>query len=543
MIRAKTAFFLLAAAALAAALPACRTETPAPRPITPAEIEAHIRFLSDDLLEGRALGGRGIEIAALYQEQVFRGLGLEPAFPDGSYRQTFEARECAPDPKPALSVKAGSVNVSLEPLEEFVVNSYREDAPFRVSGELVYAGYGIQAPERDWDDLKGMDLAGKVLLVEINEPGNVPGGLFDGEAMTYYGRWVYKYEKAAELGAAGCLIIHDTKGAAYGWDVVRNGWSNEEYFLPDKPQPLFFRGWISAGAAERICAAAGRDRRALRAAAETRDFVPVPLEATAEVRQRCRYRSVSASNVAGLLRGSVRGPGERFIVFSAHYDHLGVDPTREGDRIFNGAVDNGSASAAMLALARLCAEAPERPRATLVFAAVTGEENQFLGSDYFVRHLPFPAEAVLADLNFEMTGVWGETEDVYAIGASHSDLDEIVSRAAARIGLRYTPERDTELGYFFRSDQFSFARNGLPAAWLHEGIVSRTRGAEYLPEKTAAYKKNGYHQVGDEIQPDWDFAGTIQIALWAREIAALLDASPDLPQFKPESSFKRKQPH
>ena len=343
MTRAKTAFFLLAAAALAAALPACRTDASAPRPITPAEIEAHIRFLSDDLLEGRALGGRGIEIAALYQEQVFRGLGLEPAFPGGSYRQTFEARECAPDPKPSLSVAAGGVNVSLEPREEFVVNFYREDAPPSVSGELVYAGYGIQAPERDWDDLKGMDLAGKVLLVEINEPGNVPGGLFDGESMTYYGRWVYKYEKAAELGAAGCLIIHDAKGAAYGWDVVRNGWSNEEYFLPDKPQRLFFRGWISAGAAERICAAAGRDRgpSGRRPKPGSR---PCPLRATARSQQRCRYRSVSASNVAGLLRGSVRGPGSGSSSFP-HYDHLGVDPTRDGDRIFQRAVDiNGSAA-------------------------------------------------------------------------------------------------------------------------------------------------------------------------------------------------------
>ena len=531
---------LLLGVVISAVIPACKPAGSADRGITPAEIEAHIRFLSDDLLEGRALGSRGIEIAALYQEQHFRRIGLEPAF-DGSYRQSFEVRECAPDPNPVMRIAAGGKTVSLQPSKEFVVNSYREDAPLRVSGELVYVGFGVQAPEREWDDLKGMDVAGKILLVEINEPGNVPGGIFDGEAMTYYGRWVYKFEKAAELGAAGCLIIHDAKGAAYGWDVVQNGWSNEEFFLPDKPRPLYFQGWISGEAAERICAAAGRDRAALRAAAETREFAPVPLGMKVEVGQKCRFRSVPASNVVGLLRGSGRGAEERFIVFSAHFDHLGMDPLRDGDQIFNGAVDNCSATAAMLALAGSYAETPDRPKATLVFAAVTGEENLFLGSDYFVRHLPFPVSATLADINFEMTGVWGETEDVYGIGASHSDLDEIAGRAAAGLGLRYTPERNTELGYFFRSDQFSFARGGIPAVWLHEGIVSRTKGADYILEKSADYKKNGYHQVDDEIKPDWDFSGTIQIARWAREIVALLDASPaDIPQFKPTSSFRRK---
>jgi Zn-dependent M28 family amino/carboxypeptidase len=539
MTRAKIRILLFSAAVFSTVIPACKPGVPADRPITPAEIEAHIRFLSDDLLEGRALGGRGIEIAALYQEQYFRQIGLEPAFA-GGYRQSFEARECAPDPNPIMRFEAGGKNVSLRPSKDFVVNSYREDAPSFVSGELVYVGFGVQAPEREWDDLKGRDVAGKVLLVEINEPGNAPGGIFDGEAMTYYGRWVYKFEKAAELGAAGCLIIHDTKGAAYGWDVVQNSWSNEDYFLPDKPRPLFFQGWISGEAAGRIFALAGRDRAALRAAAEIKEFAPIALGIKAEVGQRCRFRSVSASNVVGLLRGTGRGDGERFIVFSAHFDHLGMDPARNGDRIFNGALDNCSATAAMLTLARYYRDAPTRPKATLVFAAVTGEENLLLGSDYFVRHLPFPASAILADINFEMTGVWGETEDVYGIGASHSDLNEIAAQAAKNLGFRCTEERNRELGYFFRSDQFSFARGGIPAVWLHEGIVSRTKGAEYIPEKSAEYKKNGYHQVDDEIKPDWDFSGTIQIAEWAREIVALLDASPSVPQFKPTSSFRRK---
>ncbi|MHB8056032.1 MAG: M28 family peptidase [Candidatus Aminicenantales bacterium] len=539
MAKITTLRFLAAAVLAAASISAVPAEAPPDRPITPAEIEAHIRFLSDDLLEGRAVGGRGIGIAALYQEACFRAFGLEPAFA-GSFRQTFELRGCTPDPKPSLTFTENGETVSLRPSEDFVMHTFREDAPARVSAELVYAGYGIQAPERGWDDLKGMDVAGKILLVEINEPGNFPGGIFDGEAMTYYGRWVYKYEKAEELGAAGCLIIHNTKGAAYGWDVVRNGWSGEEFFLPDKPHPLFFRGWISGEAADRIIKASGRDRAALRAAAETGDFSPAALGISAEVGQKCVFRSVPATNVAGILRGSGKGADERFVVLSAHYDHLGMDLGRAGDQIFNGALDNCSASACVLALARYYRDAPVRPKATLVFLAATGEENLFLGSDYFARHMPFPAAATMADINFEMTGVWGETEDVYGIGASHSGLDEIAARAAKNLGFRYIEERNRELGYFFRSDQFSFAINGIPAVWVHEGIVSRGKDPAFVAEKSAAYKKTGYHQVDDEIQPDWDYSGTIQITAWAREIIALLDASPALPQFKPTSSFRRK---
>jgi Zn-dependent M28 family amino/carboxypeptidase len=518
---------------------ACGPSAPPSRPISSSEIEAHIRFLSDDLLEGRAVGSRGLELAALYQEQYFRQLGLEPAFA-GSYRQTFDLRGCTPDPKAALTAVVGAKTIPLETLNDIVIRSFREDTPPRVAGELVYVGFGIQAPERDWDDLKGTDVKGKVLLVEINEPGNFPGGIFDGEAMTYYGRWVYKFEKAAELGAAGCLIIHNTKGAAYGWEVARVPWMRESFFLPDKPQSLFFQGWVSGPAADRLCVAAGLDRAAMTAAAETKDFKPVSLGIKVEAAQRCAFRSVPTSNIAGILRGTGSGAEEKFIVLSAHYDHLGRDLKRTGDQIFNGAVDNCSASATMLALARYYREAVAKPKATLVFAAVTAEEENLLGSDYFVRHMPFPAAATLANINFEMTGVWGESEDVYGIGAAHSDLNEIVARAAAVLGLRYIPERDTELGYFFRSDQISFARGGIPAVWIHEGIASRTKGPDYLIGKRADYVKNKYHKVVDEIEPDWDLSGTIQIARWAEEIIKILDASPAIPQFKPTSSFRRK---
>ena len=524
----------------------CKSVPAEPSPVTPQEIDAHIRFLSDDLLEGRAVGSRGIALAALYQENYFRGLGLEPMF-GGSYRQAFDLKGCTPDPSAACDIIGPQGKPILPaPLarihEDFVLKSQREDCPQSVEGEMIYCGYLIQAPERNWDDFKGLDVKGKVLLCEINEPGNVPGGIFDGEDMTYYGRWTYKFEKAAELGAAGVLIIHNAKGAAYGWEVVRNGWSRESFFLSDLPQTLFFQGWISGPAADNLFQAAGLDRKEIAGRAEKEDFRPVALGLRARVRQKPKFRLMPAENVAAVLRGDSNRGEDRWIVISAHYDHLGMDETLAGDQVYNGAVDNNSATAALLALARSYAQSSPsaRPKANLVFAAVTAEEQVLLGSDYFARRLPFPASHVLADINLEMTNVWGETEDVFAIGAKHSDLDEICRRAAEKIGLQYIPDQLGKLGFFFRSDQLSFARAGIPAAWLHHGFTSRGADKAFIQRKFDDYQKLKYHKVIDQIEPDWDYRGTIQIIRWAREIIRSLDTSASLPQFKETSSFRRK---
>jgi Zn-dependent M28 family amino/carboxypeptidase len=436
------------------------------QPISPRELEAHICFLSDDLLEGRAVGSRGLAVAALYHENIFRSVGLEPLF-ERSYRQPFELTGSLPDRNASLEIFSENVDISPSLFEDFVVNSQRQDNPEGVEGELVYCGYLIHAPERGWDDIKGQNLKGKVLLVEVNEPGNYPGGIFEGENMTYYGRWTYKYEKASELGATGILIIHNTKGAAYGWEVVRNSWSGESFFLPDKETNLFFQGWINASTAEKVLAAAGLKRQDLAAKAEQKDFRPIHLGMQARVRQQPSLRKVPTENIAALIRGKHKQAQDRYIILSAHYDHLGRDENLEGDQIYNGAVDNCSASASLLALARFYARQPEKLKVNLVFLGATAEEEGLLGSDYFARHLPFPKSSVLANLNFEMTNVWGETEEVYAIGAQHSDLNDICREAAEELGWHYIPERLGQLGYFFRSDQLSFARAGIPAVWLH----------------------------------------------------------------------------
>ncbi len=522
-------------------LPSCKkSETPI-QPITPQEIEAHIRFLSDDLLEGRAVGSRGLDVAALYQENVFRSLGLEPLFGE-SYCQPFELEGSRPDAEATVEFFRDEVALPLKISDEFVVNSYREDSPEGVEGELVYCGYLIQAPERSWDDIKKTDLEGKVLLVEINEPGNRPGGIFDGEDMTYYGHWMYKFEKAAELGATGIFIIHDTKGAAYGWEVVRNSWSEESFFLPDVEKRLFFQGWLHQDTVKVALEAVELDREELLGRAEEKSFKPFSLGLHVRVRQKPVFRRVPTENVAALLRGKHKKARDRTVILSAHFDHLGKDPNLEGDQIYNGAVDNCSASGSLLALARYYSQQPENLKLNLVFLAVTAEEEGLLGSDYFVRHLPLPKASVLANLNFEMTNVWGETEDVYAIGAKQSDLDSFCRRGAENLDLEYIPERLAHLGNFFHSDQLSFARAGIPAVWLHEGVTSKGKERDYITKKNDAYRRYQYHQVTDEIEEDWDLNGAVQLARWAQEIITLLAETDTLPRFDETSSFQRREP-
>jgi len=516
----------------------CKKSAIQVKPVTPQEIEAHIRFLSDDLLEGRAVGSRGLAIAALYHENAFRSMGLEPLFEE-SYRQPFDLRGSQLDPEASVEIFSDETTWRYTIFEDFVVNSYREDSPLGVEGELVYCGYLIQAPERSWDDIKGTDLKGKVLLVEINEPGNRPGGIFDGEDMTYYGRWTYKFEKAAELGATGIFIIHNTKGAAYGWDVVRNSWSGESFFLPDMERRLFFQGWFHQEVAQSVLKEAGLNREELLTQAEEQDFEPIPLGLHVRVRQEPKFRRVATENVAALIKGRHKKARDRYIILSAHYDHLGKDIGLKRDQIYNGAVDNCSASASLLALARYYAQQPQNLRLNLIFLAATAEEEGLLGSDYFARHLPFPHSSILANLNFEMSSVWGETKDVYAIGGKHSDLDDFCRQAAENLNLGYLPERLADLGYFFRSDQLSFARAGIPAVWLHEGVTSIGEDRDYILRKNDEYRRHKYHKVTDEIPEDWDLSGTVQLIRWAQEIIDLLSKTESLPRFKQTSSFRR----
>lgn len=511
--------------------------------ITAEELLAHIRILSNDIYEGRGLGSRGIELAALYHEDFFKQFGLQPLFGE-SYRQVFTLVGVQPDFSATMEIipsRDYKTTEIIKPVvfEDFVIKTERQDCPFEFTGELVYCGYLIQAPERGWDDLKGYDVRGKVLLAEINEPGNHPGGIFDGEDMTYYGRWTYKFEKATELGAAGILIIHNDKGASYGWSVVRNSWAKESFFLPEKKRALYFQGWSTGSLADRIIAASGLDRQKLLAEAESPDFTPKPLGLKLKVRQKPIFREVRAENVVGWLRSDRPEARNKYVIISAHYDHLGKDPNLKGDQIYNGAVDNCSGTACLLGLARYYSQFRGDLPVNLIFAGVTAEEQNLLGSDYLAAHLPLPNSSILANINFEMSNVWGETEDVYAIGARFSDLDDYCRRAAEKLGYQYGPERGGNYGFFFRSDQLSFARHGIPSVWLHEGVVARGPDPEKVLRESEEYLKFHYHQVTDEFQESWDPSGLLQLLRWAREIISLLGGGDKLPAFKPDSAFQR----
>ena len=542
-------------------------------PVDQAALEADIRFLADDSLAGRALGSPGLDAAAGYHEKIFRELGMVPFSGEGFYQQ-FSLVGSLPSPDSAIVIASSPAaqrttsapsELSLRWQDDMVVVTHRRDVPALVEAEAVYAGHFVDAPELEWDDVKGTDLAGKVLIVEINEPDNRPGGMFEGTAMTWYGRWGYKFEHAARLGAAGVLIIHDDVGAGYGWPVVRNGWSREELFAAGaSTEKLAFLGWVTGPVGDRILEMAGKERTAMRAAAQTREFRTVPLGLNVRVAQSPSFRQIAVSNVVGMLKSPRAEAENRYVVLSAHYDHIGVDTSRarpsgelsgqrpqdaadgEGgastgveDRVYNGAVDNCSASAALLATARVLAARREDLDVNVVFLAATAEEDGLLGSDWFVNHLPVPRAHLLANVNFEMTNVWGRTLDAYCISARHSDMEPICREAAELAGMELIDERDGEKGYPFRSDQHSFVKAGIPGVWLHEGVRSAP-GAKYdVAARRVDYEKNHYHQVTDNIRNDWDLEGTVQTVEWAVRLVEVLGRWEGVPGFGPRSPFQR----
>lgn len=501
------------------------------QPISVSELEAHIRFLADPVTQGRGLGSEGLEIASMYIESQFREAGLEPAF-DGSYRQPFELLGSTPDPEAKLDLPGTS---ELNFGQDFVVFTSHRERPEELSGELVYAGYLIDAPEREWSDIKDGDLKNKVLLVEVNEPGNEEGGIFEGPVMTYYGRWTYKYEQAARLGARGVLLIHNDKRATYGWGVVKNSWSLEGFTIPSESLGSPFEGWITEDVARAVFKEAGLDYSKLLQQAETSEFKPVSLNQKASLKFSPEFRTVETSNVGGFLPARTGDPKEApTIVVTAHHDHIGM--SKDGD-VYSGVVDNTSATSVLLSLARYFAEETELP-VNLLFVAVSAEEQGLWGSRYLAANPPVPKEKIWANINLEMTNIWGPTKDVYAIGADQSELDEVARKAAEQIGLQYIEELDKENGFFFRSDQFSFARAGIPGLWPHEGPTSDGN----VLQKRKNYRAQHYHQTSDSLAvqgAEWNLEGTLQIADWVVAMVEVLARSSERPEWVEGSAFSR----
>jgi Zn-dependent M28 family amino/carboxypeptidase len=542
---------VIAVAAACAAVPAVAIpdawsarERAAAAEISAPAITAHVRFLADDLLEGRAPGSRGSELAMKYVAAQYERLGLEPAGDAGGWLQRFDivglkTRAVAP---PVARGPRGTV--TLDPRTDSVVAAGSQAPAARIdNAEIVFVGYGITAPEQKWDDFKGVDVRGKVLLVMNNDPENDPKS-FAGKTRLYYGRWTYKYEEAARHGAAGVIIIHTDHSAAYPWQVVQTSWNGEDFELPQAGEPrVQVKMWATDAMSRKLAALGGHDLDALRARAEQRDFRPVPLGVTLSVEIATEVRRVQTANVLGLWRGSDPARAGELVVYSAHHDHLGVRDAKAGDAIYNGALDNASGVAAMLAAAEAITRARPKPRRSILFAAVSVEESGLLGSEYLCQHPPVPAGRLAADINIDGINIWGRTRDVGYVGLGKSSLDDVVAQAAREQGRTLRPEAFPERGHFYRSDQFSFARIGVPAVYLDRGTDYIGRPANWGRERVDEYVLQRYHQPSDQIDASWNLDGAVDDVRMLVAVGLRVADAPAMPAWKPGDEFEaaRKQ--
>ena len=508
--------------------------------ISGEDIAAHVRTLSHDTMAGRAPGTAGGRMAADYIAAAFERAGLEPV--EGSYFQDVPMVGSTPVPASAeLVLQLSGDRLEPDYLDDFVLWAGDAEATTSVAeGELIFVGYGIEAPEASWSDY-GADVEGKIVLILVNDPpapADEPE-LFGGPAMTYYGRWTYKYEEAARQGAAGALIVHTTDAAGYGWNVVRGSWSGEQFSLPsdpDAPTPLAVEGWVTADLAEEALAAAGHDLGALMERAASRDFEPVATGITVRAAVESRVRRVGTRNVVGLLRGDER-PDE-VITVTSHYDHLGVGEPVEGDSIYNGAYDNASGTGVLIELAAALASRDDSPARSILFVATAAEEQGLLGAEWYVQNPLFPLERTVAEINVDGGNLWGETDDMTAMGADRNDLGEVVERRAGEMGITLVPDAEPEKGFFFRSDHFPFARAGVPALYLEHGREYRGRPAGWGDSILADYQAGKYHAPADEWSDDFTFEGSVQQATLAGLVILDLADSAAWPGWNADSEFR-----
>jgi Zn-dependent M28 family amino/carboxypeptidase len=512
--------------------------------ITAASLAAPMRFLSSDLLEGRGPGTRGDEIARRYIASEMEEIGLLPGGSDGGWEQPIEMVGLTTVLPPHWDFTNGAQRVRLDPSTDFVVATGVGTARAGIDGaELVFVGYGIQAPEYAWDDFKGADLRGKVLLFLNNDPDWDPQ-LFAGTRRLYYGRWTYKFESAARQGAAGAIVIHTAESASYPWQTVQTSWSGENSRLVDADeQALQIRAWLSEDAAKRIAALGGQSLDALTRAARSRDFAPLPLGVRTAIHVKNVVRRYQTANVIGILPGNDATLAGQAVIYTAHHDHLGSKLGADGRRIiYNGALDNAAGIAQLLAVARAFRAAPA-PRRSVIFVAVAAEEQQLLGSLYYVDHPNVAPSQMVANINFDGGNVWGRTRDVSVVGYGKSSLDRYAAAAAAKQGRTLTDERFPERGVFYRSDQFNFARAGVPVLFARSGIDYIGRPEGWGREQVDAWIAAHYHQPSDDFDPAWNFDGMIEDAELTFEVGYALAQSSDMPQWTPGDEFEgvRKQ--
>lgn len=555
---------VLATAALCALLAGCRSQSGdqatqsdgsqpdadvalAEQAVRAEEILADVAALSSDAFGGRGPGTAGEELTLEYLAGAFAQAGAVPGNPDGSWFQEvplvgFSAR-------PYAQFRVGSERMELSFPADFVAVTRHTQPVVRVGdSEMVFVGYGVVAPEYGWDDFKDVDVRGKTVVMLVNDPPladpqdptRLDEARFRGRAMTYYGRWTYKYEIASERGAAACVLIHETGPAGYPWEVVSGSWGRENFDVrraDGNAGRVPVEAWIGEPTARRFLTGAGLDFDALKAQALMPSFHPVPLDARADFEIAVELRDVTSHNVAAAIPGQGPNAGE-WIVYSAHWDHLGVDPARTDDGIFNGAVDNATGTAGLVALARAFAALPEPPARSVLLLAVTAEEKGLLGSKHYASLPLYPLEQTLCNINMDALNPWGRTLDVVSIGLGQTTLDDHLEAAAALQGRRVVPDAEPEKGFFYRSDHFEFAKRGVPALYADAGVEYRDRPAGWGRTRRDAYTSDDYHKPSDEIGDDWDLSGLVEdVRLFFRVGLRVCD-TPQWPQWCPGTEFK-----
>ena len=514
--------------------------------ITAAEIDGHLRFLASDLLEGRAPGTRGGRLTAEYIAAQLRSYGVEPGV-NGSYFQTVPIDVMTTQPSSVRASASGKATATLRQPEDVVLWGGSAAPQGTARGELVFVGYGASAPEYRWNDFKDVDVKGKVLLVLVNDPpaSAAEPTLFGGRAMTYYGRWTYKFEEAERRGAAGMLIVHRTDQAGYGWQVVVGSNSTEHRLLsrdPKLPPPLGVRGWITDSAATALLRQAGLDMAALRKQAESREFRPVQTGITMDLAVSSTINRVTSENVVGIVRGRDPRLSREYVALSAHWDHLGIGTPVNGDSIYNGANDNGSGVATILAVARAAASSTPRPKRSLLFLFVTAEESGLLGSAYFAQSPTVPLSLMAAALNVDAINFLGRTRDLTMFGDTKSSLGPQLAAMIRPEGMRIVPDEHPERGLFYRSDHFSLAKAGVPAASIDAGtdVVGRPQG--WGSQQSEDYTEKRYHQPSDEYRPDLDLSGAVQIGDIVYRFARRIADAPTMPTWNADAEFRRSAP-
>jgi Zn-dependent M28 family amino/carboxypeptidase len=504
-------------------------------------LAAHIAVLASDSLAGRAPSSVGEDRTMAYLEAEFRRLGLEPGNGTSWYQEVPLVRTTV-QPGAELVVQGRGAQARFRSGDDFVAFSRRLDEAVALEASpLVFVGYGIVAPEYGWDDYAGLDVRGKTVVVLVNDPGFATGDttLFRGRTMTYYGRWTYKYEEAARQGAAGVLIVHETEPAAYGWDVVRNSWTGPQFNLvasDGNAGRAAVEGWVGLETARAILRLGGQEYDDLKLKAQTRGFAAVSLEATAALALRSEIVRSTSRNFLARLRGTDRA--DEHVIYMAHWDHFGTDPTREGDQIFNGALDNATGVAGLIQMARAFATLASPPSRSVLFLAVTAEEQGLLGSSYYAQQPVVPLPRTVAAINMDGMNVNGPMRDIVVVGLGMSELDDYVQTAAAEQERVVRPDQEPEKGYYYRSDHFPFAKQGVPALNTGSGQDHVEHGAEWTRAREEEYRLHRYHQPADEMLDSWDLHGMVQDLQLLFTVGYRLATGSDFPNWREGTEFR-----